>query len=157
MASTRRAADTLICGQHKACCWHSYLWSAEGVLLTLLTSLSLHFPTPPSVTIPPFHFVTLLTGHPCQFFWFCESIGSLMLLVFAEVVIAGRANTINICHPVNLSNMWVPPPLCWTLSQCVLYQDIFELINLTYAGLLHRRYKWQSNTFFTCFGDKWLV
>ena len=70
-----------------------------------------------------------------------SQVGSLMLSVFAELVIAGRANAINIYHPVNLSNMWVPPPLCWTVSQCVLYQDIFELINLTYAGLLHRRYK----------------
>ena len=71
--SRRCVADTLICGQHKACCWHSYLWSAEGVLLTLLTSLPLHFPTPASVTIPPFHYITLLSGNPCQFFWFCES------------------------------------------------------------------------------------
>ena len=70
-----------------------------------------------------------------------NQVGSLMLSVFAKGVTAGKANTINICHPANLSNMWVPPPLCWTVSQCVLYQDIFELINLTYAGLLHRRYK----------------
>ena len=40
VASTRRAADTLICGQHKACCWHSYLWPAQGVLLTLLSVAS---------------------------------------------------------------------------------------------------------------------
>ena len=40
VASTRCAADTLICGQHKACCWHSYLWPAQGVLLTLLSVAS---------------------------------------------------------------------------------------------------------------------
>ena len=40
VASTRRAADTLICGQTKRCYWHSYLWPDQEVLLTLLSVAS---------------------------------------------------------------------------------------------------------------------